>query len=234
MSPSPNKPVTIYGVPFSVHTRKVILAARLKGIIYSVVPIAPVIPGSPPPNWRTISPTGLIPAIDDNGFTLADSTAIVQYFERLVPEPALLPAETTHYARALALDAWAGGFFREVVHPLFHQQVVGPKVHGAASDEAVVNAVLNRNFPQNCQYLESEITGRFLVGERLSVADLALVSNLIVLRYLGHHLDRAKFPRLTMYLDAQLEARPFSDALRDERPFVEEMGLDCSFLPLKA
>lgn len=231
MSPSPTKPVAIYGVPFSVHTRKVILAARLKGIAYSVVPVAPVIPSSLPANWRRISPSGLIPAIDDNGFTLAESTAIVQYFERLASEPALLPAEPRQYARALALDAWAGGFFREVVHPLFHQQVVGPKVHGVASDKALVNAVLTHNLPENFQYLESETTGRFLVGQRLSIADLAVVSNLTMLRYLGHPVDRVKFPRLTKYLDAHLEAPFLAGALRDERPFVEELGLDRSFLP---
>jgi glutathione S-transferase len=32
----------IYGVPLSVHTRKVIVVARLKGLPYEVVPVVPV------------------------------------------------------------------------------------------------------------------------------------------------------------------------------------------------
>ena len=63
----------IYGVPISVHTRKVIVAAIAKGLAHEVVPVVPVVPGNPPPNWRELSPTGLIPALVDGDFTLADS-----------------------------------------------------------------------------------------------------------------------------------------------------------------
>ena len=52
----------IYGVPISVHTRKVIVAAIAKGLAHEVVPVVPVIPDNPPPNWRELSPTGTPPA----------------------------------------------------------------------------------------------------------------------------------------------------------------------------
>ena len=42
----------IYGVPISVHTRKVIVAARWKQMSYELQPVVPVIPGNPPANWR--------------------------------------------------------------------------------------------------------------------------------------------------------------------------------------
>jgi hypothetical protein len=41
----------IYGAPISVHTRKVILVARLKNLPFEVIPVVPVSPGSPPANW---------------------------------------------------------------------------------------------------------------------------------------------------------------------------------------
>ena len=102
------KSLQIYGVPFSVHTRKVIVAARLKAIPYEVVPVIPVIPDNPPANWRAMSPTGLIPAIDDDGYLLADSTAILLYLDRKNPEPALIPSGAKDGGRALFLDSWAG------------------------------------------------------------------------------------------------------------------------------
>lgn len=75
--------LTIHGVPISVHTRKVILAARLKKVEHAV---DPVIPFDPPAGWSAKSPTGLIPAITAaDGFTLADSSAIVAYLERMHP-----------------------------------------------------------------------------------------------------------------------------------------------------
>lgn len=68
MSAVARKPVKIYGVPFSVHTRKVMLAARLALLPFELVPVVPVRPDTLPADWRRISPTGLIPAIDDDGF----------------------------------------------------------------------------------------------------------------------------------------------------------------------
>ena len=38
----------ILGVPVSVHTRKVIVAAQAKGLPFEVVPVVPVIPDNPP------------------------------------------------------------------------------------------------------------------------------------------------------------------------------------------
>ena len=51
--------LTIHGVPLSVHTRKAIVTAILKGIDYKFEVVIPVIPDNPPPHWSTLSPTGL-------------------------------------------------------------------------------------------------------------------------------------------------------------------------------
>jgi glutathione S-transferase len=223
--------IKIWGVPLSVHTRKVILAARIKSIPYGVTAVIPVIPDNPPPNWRSLSPSGLIPAIDDDGYVLADSTAIVLYLERKVPEPALLPGALDDHGRALFLDAWAGDvLFRGVVHPLFHNQVVGPKVHNRPGDQRAIDAALGTSGPEAFAYLESLAPGAFLVGGKLSIADLAVVSNLIVFHYLGHRIETARYPRLAAYFHRQLGSPLLRAALADEAPFVANMGLDRSFL----
>lgn len=219
------KPVKIYGVPLSVHTRKVILAAQLTSLPHEVIPVAPVQEESLPPSWRRISPTGLIPAIDDDGFTLADSTAICLYFEQLGGEATLLPVAAQERARALALDAFAGMLFRQVVHPVFHQQVVGPKLRGQPADAAVLSAALTRAAPDALGYLDSVATGEFLVGARLSLADLAVVSNLVMLGYLGHAPEAGRFPHLHAYLRAQLATQLWQSALAVERPFLASLGL---------
>ena len=63
----------IHGVPFSAHTRKVIIAALEKGIAHEIVPVIPL---TPPPGWTELSALGLIPAIQDGEFTLADSSVM--------------------------------------------------------------------------------------------------------------------------------------------------------------
>ena len=49
----------IYGVPISVHTRKVLVAARAKKVPFENVP---VLPFTPPADWDRLSPTGKIPS----------------------------------------------------------------------------------------------------------------------------------------------------------------------------
>lgn len=66
----------IYGVPVSVHTRKVIVVALAKDLPYEVVPVVPVVPESLPPNWRELSPTGKIPVLGHGDVTIADSAAV--------------------------------------------------------------------------------------------------------------------------------------------------------------
>jgi glutathione S-transferase len=61
----------IYGVPISVHTRKVIVVAIAKGLPHEVIPVVPVIPDNPPANWRELSPAGKIPALSDGDFTIS-------------------------------------------------------------------------------------------------------------------------------------------------------------------
>lgn len=219
--------ITIYGVPFSVHTRKAIIAAALKGIPHEV---KPVIPFHPPENWTSLSPTGLIPALTDGDFKLADSTAICHYFERIRPEPALLPKDHKLAAAALFLDAYAGGtVFRQVVHGLFVQKVIRPKILERATDDAAIAAIMMQVQPPVFDYLDSASANEFLVGDQLSLADIAVMSNLINYCYLGFRIDAGRHPRLLKYFDRHVASDPFATALRNERPFAEQLGLDRSF-----
>ena len=223
--------LTIHGVPLSVHTRKAIVTAILKGLDYRFEVVIPVVPGNPPANWSALSPTGLIPVLQDGSFTLGDSTAICLYLEKKQPSQPVLPADAQGYARALWFDAYAGGtIFRHVVHPLFHQTVVNPNIRKTPIDKAVVDDVLSNVAPGVFDYLEGAIGGKFLVGDVLTLADIAIVSNLIVYRYLGFPLDAGKYPKLSKHFHETIACDVFQRALADEKPFVEHMGLDRSFL----
>lgn len=220
----------IYGVPLSVHTRKVILAARLKRIPLDLQVVIPVVPGNPPPNWSEISPTGLIPAIEDDGFRLADSTAILCYLESKQPTPALLPTDGKELGAALSLDAWAGSeLFRKVVHPIFQNQVVNPNIRKVPVDQAAIDSAINEAAPEAFGYLESLNPGDFLVAGKLTIADLTVISNLIVFHYLGRRIE-PRFPKLNAYFRRHLESPVLSAALVEEKPFADQMGLDRSFI----
>ncbi|MEK9969124.1 MAG: glutathione S-transferase family protein [Ferrovibrio sp.] len=220
--------LTIYGIPFSVHTRKVSLAASFKGLPYR---LEPVFPFDPPAQWRSLSPTGLIPAIQDGDFTLADSTAICLYLERAYVQNPLLPQDAKQLGQALFIDAYAGDtLFRNVVHSLFFQKVLRPKVLSQETDQAAVDQILDGVRPTVFSYLDSIAGGAHLVGERQTLADLAVVSNLLTYSYLGLEIERAKFPRLAQYFKRQIASDLVGAAIAAERPAVEEMQLDRSLI----
>jgi glutathione S-transferase len=215
----------IYGVPISVHTRKVIVVALEKDLPYELVPVVPVIPDNPPPNWRALSPTGKIPALTDGDFTLCDSAAICAYLERLQPRNPVYPQPARDYATALSLEQYAATLFREVVHPLFHEVFVHPKIHNVATDQSKIDAVLANALPGIFGYLDGAARGEFLAGKTMSIADVAVVSNLITYQYIGFDLYRDRYPRLSGLFDRVVHQPAVREALRRERPVVESMGL---------
>ncbi len=218
----------IYGVPISVHTRKVIIAARLKQLLHEVHPVVPVMPPDKlPPNWRQMSPTGLIPVMTDGDFTLSDSAAICAYFERKQPRPSLYPSDDRAFATALSLEQYASGtLFGEIVRPLFHEVFVHPKVKGIATDTQHVERILAGKLPEVFGYLNSVASGVFLAGSSLSVADLAVASNLITLHYAGFALERTRYPLLSALFDRVLHVPEVKAALQAEQPVVQQMGLN--------
>jgi glutathione S-transferase len=223
--------LTIYGVPLSVHTRKTLVTAIHKNIEYKFEVVIPVVPGQPPSNWATLSPTGLIPVMQDGDYTLADSTAISLYLEKKQPSPSILPADIEQYGRALWFDAYAGGtVFRHVIHPLFHQSVVAPNINKVPTDTSVIDKVLAGVAPKIFGYLDSQIDGKFLVGRSLTLADVAIASNFLVYQYCGFTIDANRHPKLARYLREIIGVDVFQKAVALEKPFAEQMGLNSSFL----
>jgi glutathione S-transferase len=223
----------IYGVPISVHTRKVIVAALEKKLAFEN---EPVIPFNPPPGWDRLSPAGKIPVVAEGDFELADSSVICAYLEQTHPEPALFPPASSpgaakERARASWLEEYCDGtVFRDVIHGLFFQNVIRPKILQQGADQAIIDGILGEVVPKVFGYLESVAGNGFLVGDRFGIADIALTSNLVNFHYLGYRIDAARYPRLSTYFRRLCRQPSIAAALRDERPVAANMGLDLGIL----
>lgn len=221
--------LSIFGVPISVHTRKVIVVANLKGIAFHN---EPVIPFDPPENWRALSPSGLIPAIRDDDFELADSAAICAYLERIEPAPSIYPSDARGFARALWLEQYgAGVLFKDIVFPLFHQNIIRPHIlNEGEPDAGAIERVVERVVPTVFGYLERQIADGFLMADGLTIADITIASNLLNYRYLGFSIDPGRHPRLAEGFARAIDHPAVRTALDAEMPYAEQMGLDRSFL----
>ena len=220
--------LTIYGIPISVHVRKTILTALMKGVAFK---IEPVIPFNPPPGWDGLSPTGLIPAATDGELAMADSAVICRYIDLSNPNPPIYPAKTGDLMQALYLEAYAGGeIFGRLVRPLFHQKIIGPMMFNRPTDQAEVELLMSDVQPKIFSYLESQAQRKFLAGDALSIGDISVASNLINYQYLGLRIDPGRHPRLANYMEGIVRVGPLAEALAAEAPFADKMGLDRTFL----
>ena len=116
------------------------------------------------------------------------------------------------------------------MHPLFYETFVHPRIKQIATDPARVRAVLDTAVPQVFGYLESMAGDAFLAGSALSIADIAVASNLVTMQYIGFALDRARHPRLAALFDRVIRQPAFVEALQAEQPVVQQMALRSEFL----
>jgi glutathione S-transferase len=221
----------IYGVPISVHTRKVIVAAIEKKLPYQN---EAVIPFNPPPGWSDLSPTGKIPVFSDGDLTLCDSSVICAYLERTHPAPALYPEATRDYVQALWFEEYADGtIFRDLIHGLFFNTVVRPKILKQPGDQVAIDTIMRDAMPTVFGYLEQSLVGAYLVGNRFTLADAAIASNLINFHYLGYGIG-PRFPKLAAYFERIIAHPSIAAALQAEQGAAAGMGLDRSFLKVAA
>jgi glutathione S-transferase len=212
----------IHGVPFSAHTRKVIIAALEKGIPYEIVPVIPL---TPPPGWSELSTLGLIPAIQDGEFTLADSSVICQYLDRAYPGITLYPGDARQFARVLWIEEFVdGGLAPHVLRGLLMQRVFAPKFLGKAPDQALIHTSLTQMIPARLEYLEKSLSGDWFVANTFSIADITVASILMNFQFAGEVLDAASYPKLAHFMRSALARPAFRKALQAEIPAARSVG----------
>lgn len=189
--------LTLYGHPLSPFVRKVIIALKEKGLNYDHI-LTP--PGEASPEYRAISPVGKIPAITDGDFSLPDSTAILVYLDGVSPQTPLYPADVEDRARAVWFEEFGDTLLAPQGGAIFFNRVLSPRFLGKPGDEAAADKACEEGAPPLFDYLESQLEGReYLVGGAFSVADLAVISPLVNMRYGAFEPDQSKWPNLVRW-----------------------------------
>lgn len=79
--------------PFSTFARRLTIAMIEKNIPYEPVLIDMVARQHRKPEYLALNPYGRVPALEEDGFILFESSAILQYLEATHPTPALVPSD---------------------------------------------------------------------------------------------------------------------------------------------
>lgn len=156
------------------------------------------------------NPQGLVPTLQIDGLILTQSLAILEYLDETrragwLPQDAGQKARVRALAYAVAID----------IHPICNLSVVRYAVAlGGTTTEAWMQHFITTGFAGLEAMLAQDQTGRFAVGDAVSLADICLVPQVYNARRWG--VDMAAFPRIAA-LDATLTALPAFAAAHPDR-----------------
>jgi glutathione S-transferase len=206
----------IYGASLSPFVRKTLLALESKGISYEQVPLVPL---DPPPGYEKISPLKKIPAMEHDGFTVADSSVICAYLEEVFPEVSLLPADPRERATARFIEEYGDTRLVENVSVFFFERLVKPLFMKQGPDEARLEDVAANQLPPVLAYLENIVPDQgFLFGaDKPGLADFSIASPLINAQYGGYEVDGRTYPKLAAYFGRVCAAPVVAKRLEVER-----------------
>jgi maleylacetoacetate isomerase len=198
---------------------RVRIALNLKGRAYEALPVD-IRPGATQhtrPSYLAVNPGGLVPALEDNGVTLSQSLAIIEYLEEAYPQPPLLPRSAIDRARvrsmalAIACD----------VHPLSNLRVLNYLRSPLGHDEEAVKAWARHWIAVAFRAIEEEARrysgdGKHMFGEIVTLADVCLIPQMYNAR--RFKCDLEPYPTLRS-IYANLESQPaFANAAPEVQP----------------
>ncbi|MBV7300583.1 maleylacetoacetate isomerase [Enterovibrio paralichthyis] len=110
----------LYDYSKSSASYRVRIALNLKGLAYQSQTVSLLDGDQRGDSYLALNPSGLVPALIDNGKVLTQSLAIIEYLEEAYPSPSILPADpvTRARCRAIALDIACD------IHPLNNLRVL--------------------------------------------------------------------------------------------------------------
>jgi glutathione S-transferase len=167
---------TIHTIPGSPFARAVCAALIEKNATFRIAPIAREAMRSEA--HLRLHPFGRMPAIEHDGFHLYETQAILRYIDRVLPTPALTPADAREAARMdLLMNVCDWYLFQGVANVIVFQRVIGPMMGLQPHEDSITAAMPRAHVVM--RELEGLLGQRpFFCGDAASLADLHLAPQL--------------------------------------------------------
>ena len=167
----------VHATPGSPFSRSVMAALEEKGAPWRLAALRPGTSKQEPHLSR--HPFGRIPVVEHDGFTVYETQAILRYLDRILPEPALTPADPRAAARmdqVMNINDWY--LFQGCGNVIAFQRIVRPILLGQPTDEDAVREAMPRGhvvFAELSRLLGDQ---PWFGGAALSLADLMVAPQL--------------------------------------------------------
>jgi len=192
--------IKLYTFPPSTNSRKVRIALLEKGLEFERINIDLSKSEQKNPEYLKIHPLGQIPALDDEGFVVYDSTIINEYLEDEYPYPALMPEDSDGRARARLMEDFRDSQFNPAFVKIIHET---RKPEGERDAGIIGNA--KAEITKCFERIEKELEGKEYLAGTFGIADIAFMANLDLLDRFQIAVD-PKYKHSTDWI-ARLKAR---------------------------
>ena len=155
--------------PLSTYSRRVRIACLEKGIHVDLVELDMVKGAHRGPDYLRLNPYGRVPTLEEDGFVLYESTAILDYLEATHPTPPLVPADARGRALvAMHMKLCDIQLARQTGIIIFPKRFL-PKERW---DQAVM-AQAKKEIERHLGILEQQLAGKqWMVGDRYSLVEV--------------------------------------------------------------
>ncbi len=191
----------LYHFPASTNSRKVRILLIEKGLEYERIDVDLTKKEQKNPEYLKIHPFGQVPALDDDGFIVYDSTIINEYLEDEYPHPPLLPNDSEGRARARLMEDFCDIHFTPHCVEIIHEV---RKPERERDQKVIQNAkeTITRCFDR----IERELEGKDYLAGTFSLADISYMPNIALLERLEIPVD-PNYKNMHAWIE-RLKARP--------------------------
>jgi glutathione S-transferase len=194
--------IKLYTFPPSTNSRKVRIALLEKGLEFERINVDLSKREQKSPEYLKIHPFGQVPALDDEGFIIYDSTVINEYLEDEYPYPSLMPNDSEGRARARLMEDLRDTHFNPYfVHVIQEMR----KPEGERDSQRIDNA--KAEIIKCFDRIEAELGGKEYLAGPFSLADVAFMSNIELLDRFGIPVAADIYKNSAAWI-ARLKARP--------------------------
>ena len=224
---------TLYNAPQSTCSQRVRFVLNAKGLAFDEVKLNLLDGDQLKPDYLKLNPNGVVPTLDHDGQIVIDSTVIAEYLDEVAPAASFTPENPVRRARMRALMHFIDEMPAAAVRvPTFNLAFL-PRFQKMSREDFVAMAEskpLRREFmltmgqtgfPQAemdaalgrlrraYERMDAEIAasgGPWLLGERITLADVAVMPALVRMHDLGMP-DWQNLPRVAAWFD-NIRAEP--------------------------
>ncbi len=179
----------LYHNPLSPNSRRALIVAQHLKLDLEEVIVDLTKGGTRTPEFLQLNPSGMVPVLVDGDFVLTESRVIAEYLAAKRPESGLWPADEKERFDVNRWMMWDAAHFSSPIGTLTFEKLLKPMLGSGETDEGRVRDALT-TFDRFARVLEQRLTGKdYIVGGRLTVADLAIACALTYTAALGVSLE---------------------------------------------